>query len=260
MPDKSMTPLHQAAATGFDFGAATYVAGRPEYPEDALSWLVDDLGVGPGRSVVDLGAGTGKFLKMLARTGASLIAVEPVAGMRDQLVRAFPGVDVLEGRAEALPLADESVDALVCAQAFHWFATGEALAEIARVLKPGGRFGLIWNVRDESVGWVAELTRLITPYEGDAPRYGSGLWRKVFPALGFSPLREKVFPHAHVGAPERVIVDRVLSTSFIAALPDDERAEMQQAIRNIIAATPELTGRESVAYPYETHAFWCEKI
>jgi len=253
-------PLHTAAASGFDAGAATYVAGRPDYPEGALSWLVEDLGLCAGRVAVDLGAGTGKFLGLLARTGASLIAVEPVAGMREQLRRAYPRADVRAGQAEALPLEAASVDALVCAQAFHWFATPAALAEMRRVLKIGSRLGLIWNVRDESVGWVAALTKLIAPYEGDAPRYASGRWRAAFPAEGFSPLHERAFAHAHVGSPERVIVDRVLSTSFIAALPEAERAEVAGGVRKIIAATPELAGRDTVAFPYATHAFACERV
>ena len=108
--------------------------------------------------------------------------------MRAELSHAFPDVDVLEGRAEALPLSDASVDAILCAQAFHWFATREALAEMRRVLKIGGKLGLIWNVRDESVGWVFQLTTLLAPYQGDAPRHESGRWREVFPAEGFSQL------------------------------------------------------------------------
>jgi len=256
MTDK---PLHPAAAIGFDTGAATYVAGRPDYPDDALSWLIEDLGLGAGRVAVDLGAGSGKFIPWLRRTGANVIAVEPVAGMRDELRRAFPALDVREGRAQALPLMPETADAIVCAQAFHWFATREALAEIRRVLVLGGRLGLIWNVRDETVPWVAELTRLIAPFEGDAPRYASGNWRAVFPAEGFTPLTERAFPHAHVGPPERVIVDRVLSTSFIAALPATARANVASEVRKLIAATPDLAGREMVAFPYVTRAYGCRR-
>ena len=177
--------------------------------------------------------------------------------MREELRRAFPDVDARAGTAAALPVADSALDAVLCAQAFHWFANVAALAEIRRVLKIGGRLGLIWNVRDEQVGWVAQLTKLMAPYESDAPRHESGRWREVFPAEGFSPLIERVFAHAHVGPPERVIVDRVLSTSFIAALPAGERQSVAERVRALIAATPQLAGRETVAYPYVTRAYAC---
>ncbi len=120
---------------------------------------------------MDLGAGTGKFTRLLARTGARVVAVEPVDAMRAQLAEALPQVQALAGSAQSIPLANGFADALVCAQAFHWFATVEALEEMRRVLTAEGRLGLVWNVRDESLDWVAEITRIITPYEGDAPRF-----------------------------------------------------------------------------------------
>ncbi len=253
-------PLHEAAAVGFEAAAATYVAGRPEYPEAALDWLTKDIGLEPGGVVVDLGAGTGKFTKLVARAGASLIAVEPVAAMRDQLRREFPDADVREGRAEALPLEDESVDAIVCAQAFHWFATPKVLAEFRRALKVGGRLGLIWNVRDERVGWVAELTKVLDRHRGDTPQHESGRWRDAFPAEGFSPLTERVFAHSHVGPAQRVIVDRSMSTSFIAVLPSEEQEKVAAAVRKIITGALELAGRQTVAFPYVTRAYACERI
>jgi len=251
--------LHAAAAEGFAAGARHYAAGRPEYPVRIESWLRDDLGLAAGQSALDLGAGTGKFLSRLRATRAQLFAVEPVREMREALVAANPDVVALAGTAERIPLPDASLDAIVCAQSFHWFATCSALAEMRRVLKTGRALGLVWNVRDESVGWVAELTRLLAPYEGDTPRFGSGRWRDVFPAEGFSALKERRFPHAHVGPPERVIVDRMLSTSFVSALPGDERDRVAARIRELIAATPSLAGKTEVAYPYETRAFSCIK-
>ena len=251
--------LHSAAAEGFAAGAGAYAAGRPGYPIEIEGWLRDDLALAPGRSALDLGAGTGKFLSRLRATGAKIFAVEPVAEMRASLVAANPDVVALAGTAENIPLPDAGLDAIVCAQSFHWFATTAALAEIRRVLKAGGVLGLVWNVRDESVGWVAEITRLLEPYEGETPRFGSGRWRDVFPAEGFSALKERRFPHAHVGPPERVIVDRTLSTSFVAALPTDERDRLAARIRELIAATPSLAEKPEVAYPYETRAFSCVK-
>jgi SAM-dependent methyltransferase len=254
------SPVDPLAVAGFSAGSAAYAAGRPDYPPGVIDWLREDLGIGPGKSAIDLGAGTGKFLAALRRAGASVQAVEPVASMRERLVAANPDVTALDGGAEHIPLPDASLDAIVCAQSFHWFATGAALAEMRRVLKVGGALGLVWNVRDESVAWVAALTAIMAPYEGAAPRFASGAWRKAFPAPGFSPLVERRFPHAHVGPPERVVVDRVLSTSFIAALPTAERERVAQRLRALIAATPALAGREEVAYPYETRAYACRRL
>ena len=258
-PEPAMTDLHPAAAEGFAAGAATYAAGRPGYPAEIDDWLRDALGLAPGAAAVDLGAGTGKFTARLVATGAKVTAVEPVAAMRAELQRAVPGVSAVEGNAEAIPLPDESQDAVVCAQAFHWFATPAALAEIRRVLKPGGALGLVWNVRDMRAGWVAALEAIMRPYEGDAPRHESGAWRRAFPAPGFTALLEQRFAYVHEGPPERVIVDRLMSVSFVAALGDAERAKVEDAIWALVAATPDLAGRERVAFPYETIACWCRR-
>ncbi len=252
--------IHHTAAEGYQVRAETYVSGRPDYPPEVAAWLREELGAAPGKRVLDLGAGTGKFTPRLVATGADVVAVEPVAAMREQLIRLNPTVQALEGSAEAIPLPDASVDAVVCAQAFHWFANARALEEIQRVLKPGGVLGLIWNVRDETVPWVAALSRILTPHEGDAPRYVSQKWRRLFPAPGFTPLRERHFPNAHAGSPERVIVDRSLSVSFIAALPAPEQARVAAQVRELIAATPELAGKETVISPYDTAAFSCTKL
>jgi SAM-dependent methyltransferase len=211
----------------------------------------------PGRTVLDLGAGTGKFTVELLATGAQVFAVDPVAAMLDNLRLSAAAATALLGDAENIPLADDTCDAVVCAQSFHWFATRAALTEIHRVLRPGGILGLIWNVRDESVDWVAKLTAVIAPYEGDAPRMVSGQWRKLFPAPGFGALREWRFPHGHTGPADRVIVDRVASISFIAALPSEERERALDPVRALITATPALAGAKEVTFPYVTSAFCC---
>lgn len=251
--------VHHSARDGFAAQAMTYDRGRPDYPAALHGWLTDRLGLGPGRAAIDLGAGTGKFTGRLVATGADVRAVEPVAEMRTQFSKTWPGVPVLEGTADAIPIPDESLDAVVCAQAFHWFATPAALTEISRVLKPGGRLGLVWNARDTSVDWVAEIDDLITPYEGDAPRFAKGDWKNVFPFPGLSPLDERSFPHDHSGPPDRVIIDRILSVSFIGALSAEERAGVDARLRRLIAAHPSLAGRAHVAFPYRTHAFSCVK-
>jgi SAM-dependent methyltransferase len=252
----AMSDVHRIATAGFARGTDSYVRGRPDFPAAALEWLRSDLALGPGRIAIDLGAGTGKFTRLLVQTGADVTAIEPVAAMLARLKTDLPAVRTLPGTAQHIPLPGSWLDAVVCAQAFHWFASAESLAEIRRVLKPGGVLGLIWNIRDESVPWVAELTRIMAPYESDAPRYYQGEWRHVFPARGFQELREKRFPHAHIGPPDQVIIDRVASVSFVVALDPPRRAGILDQVRELIAATPELSGKDEVRMPYVTQAYW----
>ncbi|MGP0015018.1 MULTISPECIES: class I SAM-dependent methyltransferase [Pseudomonas] len=255
-----MSGVHKAAQVGFSAEAKTYAHGRPDYPAELLSWLRDSLGIVPGAQVIDLGAGTGKFTRLLATTGATVTAVEPVEAMRAELVARLPAVRALSGTAEAIPLESELGDALLCAQAFHWFAHEAALAEIHRVLKPGGRLGLVWNVRDESVDWVAAITRIITPYEGDTPRFHTGAWRKPFNGRYFSAPELSCFEYSHVGTPHEVIIDRFLSVSFIASLPTAEKAQVTEQLHTLIQTHPALRGKETIAFPYRTEAYRCIRL
>jgi SAM-dependent methyltransferase len=255
-----MPEIHHAARVGFSAKADIYAAGRPDYPAGVKDWLRDALNLGDGARAIDLGAGTGKFLPYLVGTGAAVTAIEPIEAMRAELVARHPGVTALEGSAEAIPLPDGAFDAVVCAQAFHWFATPRSLAEIRRVLKPGGHLGLVWNARDETVPFIAAMGDIMAPYVDDAPAYKTGAWRAVFPAEGFGPLVETRFVHAHVGPPERVVIDRVLSVSYIAALAADERARVKEKLEALIAGTPELAGKSAVTVPYITQAFVCRRL
>ncbi|WP_245442528.1 hypothetical protein [Methylobacterium terrae] len=106
---------------------------------------------------------------------------------------------------------------------------------------------------------MAALTAIMNAHEGDAPRYHTGAWRRLFPADGFGPLHEQAFAHGHTGTPDQVILDRTLSVSFIAALPEPERARVAARVRDLIARTPGLAGRAEVTFPYRTHAYWCER-
>jgi SAM-dependent methyltransferase len=251
--------VHPAAAQGYAANADLFVRGRPDYPPDIADWLRDDIALRPGKTALDLGSGTGKFLSRLQETGAAVVAVEPVDAMRTHLIERNPGIEAMAGSAEHIPLADRSVDSVVCAQSFHWFANRRALAEIRRVLRPGGFLGLVWNVRDERVPWVARLTDIIEPHGDDTPRYKLG-WRDVFPAEGFTPLVEKEFAHSHTGSPEQVIVARMLSISFVAVLPLDRQDAVAAQIRALIAATPELAGKPRVTFPYRTMTYACHRL
>lgn len=255
-----MIEVHHAARSGFSKASSAYVSGRPGYPKEIDGWLRDTLGMGSNKRVVDLGAGTGKFTAHLVRTGADVIAVEPVQPMLDELRRSYPSVRAKAGSATRIPLDDESADAVFCAQAFHWFASSETLDEIKRVLKPGGTLGLIWNIRDETVDWVAALGRIMSPYEEGTPRFHEGQWRSVFPADGFAELQELEFEHAHRGRFETVVVDRIMSVSFIASLSLRKREEVDRQIRRLVKSYPDLSDQTDVRFPYRTLAAWTQKI
>jgi SAM-dependent methyltransferase len=252
--------VHRAALEGFSREALSYGRGRPDYPQQLSIWLQHALRLCPGKSALDLGAGTGKFTRLLLQTGAAIVAIEPVDAMRAQLLENLPGIVALAATAQSMPVAQGSVDAVVCAQAFHWFATVPAVREIGRVLRSGGRLGLVWNVRDESVDWVAAITRIMAPYEGDTPRFHTGEWRRLFPNELFSQLEETNVAHQHVGSAQAVILDRVLSVSFIAALPAGERERVAAQLKLLIASHPQLRDRATIALPYLTRAYASTRV
>jgi SAM-dependent methyltransferase len=264
--------IHDRARQGFGRAGAVaaYDRGRPGYPEEAVAELVRRCGVAPGATVLDLAAGTGKLTRQLLATGADLLAVEPVAAMRERLARFLaPGagdasgrpawVRVVGGTAEAVPVRDGSLDAVTVGQAFHWFDGPRALAELRRVLRPGGRLGLIWNARDESRPVMAAITAILDRHAGDAPRYRDGRWRAAFDAgHGFTPLAERTFHHLH-HLDRAAVLDRFASISFIAALPDADGARVLAEIDQVIAAEPSLAGQDRIGLPYRTDLYWCRR-
>jgi SAM-dependent methyltransferase len=235
----SAVELHPATR-GFEAAGERYERGRPDYPPDAVDWLVEQLGLAskPGATVLDVGAGTGKLTRPLLERGLRVVAVEPLAGMRATLERTAAGADVRAGQAEALPLAAGEVDAVVAGQAFHWFANAAALRELARVLRPHGRLGLVWNRRDLEQPLQRAIDRLVAPYRAGAPAHASDAWRAAFtPAAPFEPVREHRIAHVQAFDADG-LVDRVLSISFIAALPDGERREIEARVRALATGGP----------------------
>lgn len=225
--------VHEAARRGFEREAQAYDRGRPEYPAAAIDYLADQLGLRPGRIVADVGAGTGKLTQALEHTGAELVAVEPVAAMRELLARALPAARVLDATAEGLPLAGGSIDAIVVGQAFHWFDGPRALREFHRVLCPEGRLALVWNRRRYEQPLHAAIEEIIAPYRGATPSHRSGQWRGALEATDlFEPIGERVLPFVHVLSREQ-LVDRVASTSFIGALDEREQAAVLARVRGI---------------------------
>ncbi len=221
--------VHPVAAGGFAAAAPTYARIRPTYARAAVG-AVADLARhrdGPAR-LLDVGAGTGILTGQLARLGLDCTAVEPLPEMARQLRLALPSTPVVLAAAEALPFAGGSFQVLTVAQAFHWFHAPSALVEVARVLVPGGDLALVWNVRDETVPWVDDLTRLVEHVAGGRP-YSDHReldWADVVAASGrFTPLVEQRFDNP-VPTDRAGVLDRLRSTSFVATLDDADRADL----------------------------------
>jgi MOSC domain-containing protein YiiM/SAM-dependent methyltransferase len=244
--------VHPLASRGFGSAADAYERGRPGYPADAVAAIVSNLELGAGRTVLDLAAGTGKMTRALVSTGARVIAVEPVAEMRAKLATTAPSAEVVDGTAEALPFDNATIDGVVVAQAFHWFDTARALSEIHRVLRPGGRLVLAYNVRDESVAWVRRLGELIeTVTGGEAPSQHHG-WRERVDRCGlFEPLEDETFQHVHRQTVDGVL-DRVASISTVASLEPARREGLLADLRSILGSDTATTGLEEVDFPYTT--------
>jgi SAM-dependent methyltransferase len=221
--------------------------------------LVRLLGLHAGRTLLDLGAGTGKFSRLAAARGAAVVALEPAAAMIRQAVG--PGVLGVRAVAEALPVRRHGVDAVCAASAFHWFDGRRALGEMHRALRRGGRLALLWNQRDDAVPWVAAISGIVNRYEEGWPRYRSGDWRAAFDGARdlFRPLEDAHFHHAHELSPEGV-EDRVASVSFLAVLPGAERAAIRAEVRALLASHPDTRGRAELRLPYRTDVFTWERV
>ncbi len=231
--------VNPVAARGFERAVDAYVRGRPSYPPEAIAWLAAQCALGPGATVVDVAAGTGKLTEALVPLGATVIAVEPLDAMRAALRDALPAVTALAGTAEALPLPDASADTLTVGQAYHWFAGEPALAEFARVLKPGGRLALIWNARDLGQPLWREVSRLIDPLRDDTPQHGNGHWRESLASTSrFHSLQGEGFSYRQQ-VDRDGLIDRVASISFIAALAPPRRAEVLAELAELAADAPE---------------------
>jgi len=233
----------QTQAASFGAAADAYERGRPEYPPEAVDWLLP----AGARSVLDLAAGTGKLTRQLKARVRDVVAVDPSEEMLEQLRANVPDVPTRLGTAEAIPLEDQSVDAVLVAQGWHWVNPELAIPEVARVLRPGGRLGLIWNRRDERVPWVAEFTELT-----------KGGFRHDFetPALAapFGEL-ERFDTEWTYELDVDALIDLVASRSYVIVMPDGQREALLHGIRDLAHSELERTGATKLAMPYVTQSF-----
>jgi len=206
----------------FGSQAEAYAYGRLTYPMDAVRWVVPPS----ARTVLDLAAGTGKLTERLLELDVDVIAVEPLEEMR---VLVPAAAQSMTGTAEEIPLADSSVDAVVVGQAFHWFDPPRALAEIARVLRPGGALGLFWNLDDDRVPWVAELADL-TRTEARRSLLMSDARPPYDARTDLTTPEHATFEHAEDFDRDRLAA-MVASQSRTILLSPQERANVLDAVR-----------------------------
>lgn len=231
--------------------AESYERARPTYRPELVEWLVERLGIGPGTTVVDVAAGTGKLTRQLVPTGAHLVAVEPLAEMRAQFELAVPGVEVLAGTAEELPLPDGSADAITVASAIHWFDLDRGLPEFHRVLRPGAGLGVIGQGRDLADPLQAALQDIAGSRFPDVS--GFFTWRETLAASGlFGPVETIESTHEQLLDADG-LAERIGTISYVARLPGRERAELLARVREVGESQPE----SPFPFRYRTSASVC---
>jgi SAM-dependent methyltransferase len=235
-----VTPSMHDRSLSFGSAAAAYERGRPSYPPEAIDWLLPR----GARQVLDLGAGTGKLTTRLAERGLDVVAVDPIPDMLEVLRASLPETRALLGTAEEIPLEDNSVDAVLVAQAWHWVDPERAIPEVARVLRPGGRLGLVWNTRDERLGWVRELGEIIGS-DGDRGRFDVTL------STAFTAVERHQVEWTNYLTPQ-ALIDLVASRSYCITSPTEIRTRTLDQVRGLLATHPALANSTGLALPYVT--------
>ncbi|MFD4430404.1 class I SAM-dependent methyltransferase [Nocardia sp. NPDC058497] len=239
--------LRARRARSFGAQAAVYAEHRPDYPAAGIRWALEPLGAKDVPAVLDLGAGTGKLTDGLLAVGAEVIAVEPDEAMLAELVRRYPSVTALPGTAEAIPLPDGSVDAVVAGQAFHWFDRARAFPEIARVLRPGGVFAAFRNVEDDHVAWMAGLQRAARSDVSSPPPAAE---KKLPEHPLFAAFEQAEFPHTHRRTADSLVLT-IGTYSHTVVIDPDQRAALLARLRDYLRATPE-TAEGEFDFPLRT--------
>lgn len=238
-------PATMRSARSFGAAASVYHAARPGYPVDAVAWLIGDA-----QRVLDLGAGTGKLTEALIELDRDVIAVDPVEEMLEELEVAVPGVPRILGTAEDIPIEDDSVDAVVAGQAWHWFVPERAVPEIARVLRPGGVLGLVWNSRDTSADWLREAGEIMHE------RHDASATFEAYVKIGspFGPIEEHTVEWREPMSRSRFL-DLVRSRSYYLTASPEQQASTIATLETLLDTHPDVAGAEQLAVPYVTRCF-----
>jgi SAM-dependent methyltransferase len=241
-------PAFEDRRLSFGAEAGTYADHRPGYPAAAVAWVLD-AATHPVRDVADVGAGAGALTRLLAERGLSVTAYDADGQMLAELERRVPGVPTRVSAAESLPLDDASVDAVLVAQAWHWFDKPAAAVEFVRVVRPGGVIGLLWNVRDSRVPWMAELSDLI----GGEDTMRASRSEAMAEIVSVHPGVEHAdFPHIVPMTPDRLL--GLLSTySYVRLRADAD--DVYAAVRRLLATHPGTAGRAVLDVPYVTATY-----
>lgn len=246
-PTGASDEARRRRASAFGAVADTYARVRPGYPAEAIAWLLPE----GARRILDVGAGTGALTAALVALGLTVVAVEPDPDMRRVLEERVPGAEVRAGRAEDLPLEDGEVDAVLGGQMWHWVEAATGTAEVARVLRPGGSFGLVWNLRDERVAWMAALGAIV---HGEDVATGID-GRVVLPDdAPFDAPAVRQFPWRHKLRPAD-LVDLMATRSHVQVLAEDDRRRVLARVAELSSSHPALAGRPVVEVPYVTTCF-----
>ena len=240
---------HDGLSTSFGAAAGAYESGRPDYPREAVAWMLAPVAGGRPPRVADVGAGTGKLTRVAAALGATVTAIDPDEGMLDALRAAVPGVPVHLGTAERLPLADASQDAVILGQAWHWVDPVAGSREVARVLCPGGVFGLIWNIRDEGTPWVRRLTEIMRASRAERALAAGG--PEV--TAPFGPLEQQQWSWVRPMTRHKLL-DMARSRSYVITASDRERARIEAGLAELLDDVGAV-GEATVELPYVTSAF-----
>jgi SAM-dependent methyltransferase len=246
-----MSDLQHPGARGFELVADEYERARPTYPPALVAWLAERLELAPGRTVLDLGAGTGKLTRLLVGTGARVLALEPGEEMRARLAAVVPEAEPFAAGAEAIPLPDASVDAATAAQSFHWFRFDEAVPEVHRVLRRGGGLALIWNERDPEDAIQQEVTELLLSlnptWRRSVARRG---WREAIDGSGlFTAFDERTLRFTEELDADGLVA-RIGTISFVAMAPESERRRLEDGLRTLAERCD-----GAVPFAYLTQAF-----
>jgi SAM-dependent methyltransferase len=245
-------------ASSFGPAAALYDRVRPGYPAAAVDWALGPLGAGRWQ-IIDVGAGTGIMTRLLLSLGHDTIAIEPDEQMRQRLADTTAARS-LAGSAESMPLADASADGAIAAQAYHWFDHERTHLELARVIRPGGVFAAVWNIRDESVDWVTQYSRIVEDDRGPDGAGGDTAGGRI-QSFGerFGPVESAVFRHSARHTPDS-LVSLLQSRSYFLTATPERQAVLEEQVRALATSHPDLEARSEFELPYVTVAYRAKRI